>query len=253
MLNAEISTSTLAALAEVDVKSVARWIAEDRIPYPVTRGKVSRALQQEETFLWPSLLNAGHRCAVAAADVERIWPTRSSIPSATWHTFFSMAVDRLDILIYAGGFLIETLDLADVLRWKASTGTNVRVLVGDPDSAAVCSRAEELSLKWLPERCRTTVHYLRQIDNVPGISVLPHATTHYASLFRFGETLLVNVHSFGTWACHSPVLQLRRISSGSVFDFYSDSFDRIWHTSATVYGEPFQINSAAVPRDAESC
>ena len=231
MLNAEMTAPALAALVEVDVKSVTRWIAEDRIPYPVTRIKVARALHQEETFLWPAVLEAPDACAVAAAEVERIWPTRSAISTETWHTFFSKATSQLDILVYAGAFLIETLDLADVLQWKASAGTRVRVLVGDPGSAGVQARAAELSLDWLPERCRSTMEYLRAISRVPGVHVRPHGTTHYASLFRFDETLLANVHVFGVWACHSPVYQLRRSSSGSLFDFYSASFERAWRTS----------------------
>jgi len=101
---------------------------------------------------------------------------------------------NLDILVYAGTFLVETLDLADMLQWKAVAGTRVRVLVGDPDSAAVQMRAAELSIDWLPERCRTTMQDLRK---VAGVTVRPHATIHYASLFRFDDTLLANVYAFG--------------------------------------------------------
>lgn len=232
MLSADLTAPALATLVEVDVKTVARWIVEDRIPYPATRMRVARALHHEETFLWPVLLEAPDACAVTAAEVERIWPTRSAISSETWHTLFSKATSELDILVYAGAFLIETLDLADVLQWKASVGTRVRVLVGDPGSAAVQTRAAELSLDWLPERCRSTIQYLRQISCVPGVSVRPHGTTHYASLFRFGDTLLANTHTFGIWACHSPVYHLRRSDCGTLFDFYCASFERIWRAAA---------------------
>ncbi len=81
---------------------------------------------------------------MAAAELDRIWPTRSAISSETWHALFSRATRQIDILVYAGAFLIETLDLADVLQYKAAAGTEVRVLVGDPESAAVRSRAAEL-------------------------------------------------------------------------------------------------------------
>jgi hypothetical protein len=237
MLNTDMTASALAALVEVDVKSVTRWIAEDRMPYPATRLKVAHALHQEETFLWPALLEASDACAVTAAEVERIWPTRSAISTETWHALFSKATSEVDILVYAGAFLIETLDLADVLQWKASTGTRVRVLVGDPDSAAVQMRAAELSLDWLPERCRSTMQYLRHVAGVPGVTVRLHGTTHYASLFRFDDTLLANAHGYGTWACHSPVYQLRRACSGRLFDFYRSSFERAWRTSCGTGGD----------------
>ena len=160
-------------------------------------------------------------------EIERVWPTRSSISSETWHALFSKATEALDILVYAGAFLIETLDLADVLAWKAARGTRIRVLVADPHSAAVGLRAAELSLDWLPQRCQSTLDYLRRVD---GISLRPHGASHYASLFRFDDLLLANTHAYGIWACHSPVLQVHRSSSAKLFDFYTNSFDRTWRS-----------------------
>lgn len=232
MLNVDMTATALAALVQVDVKTVTRWVAGDRIPYPVTRSKVARVLHQEETFLWPALLEKSYACAATDAHVERVWPTRSTISTETWHALFSKASSELDILVYAGAFLIETLDLAEVLRWKASAGTRVRVLVGDPASAAVQMRAEELSLEWLPERCRSTWQYLRQVTNIPGAAVRQHGAAHYASLFRFDDMLLANTHAFGIWACHSPVYQLRRSGYGTLFDFYCASFERTWRAAA---------------------
>lgn len=229
MLNAGLTSAALASAVEVDAKSVARWITEERLPYPVTRTKVAQLLHQEETYLWPTLLQDSDACAVAAAEVERVWSTRSSISSQTWHALFSRAGERLDILVYAGAFLIETLDLADVLSWKASRGIRVRVLVGDPESDAVRVRAEELSTAWLPGRCRSTLDYLY---NVSGIGLRTHGATHYVSLFRFDDVILANTHAYGTWACHAPVIQLRRASSGRLFDFYERSFERVWELAA---------------------
>ncbi|WP_344802612.1 helix-turn-helix domain-containing protein [Microlunatus ginsengisoli] len=228
MLNAGLTASALAAAVQVDPKSVTRWISEDRMPYPVTRTKVAQVLQQEETLLWPSLLEDAEACAVAASEIERVWPMRSSIRSETWHALFSRVTEELDILVYAGAFLIETLDLADVLEWKASKGTRVRVMVGDPRSAAVRARAEELSLEWLPQRCQSTLDHLRRVN---GICVRSHGATHYASLFRFDDILLANTHANGVWACHSPVLQLRKANSNRLFTFYADSFTAVWRRS----------------------
>src|SRR4051812_29063518 len=159
MMNAGLTPVALAAAVDVDVKSVMRWIAEERMPYPVTRVKVANVLHQEETFLWPALLHGDEACAITAAEIERAWPMRSSISNQTWHSLFSKATRQLDILVYAGAFLIETLDLADVLEWKVAKGTKIRVLVGDPRSEAVEMRAAELSLEWLPQRCQSTLEY----------------------------------------------------------------------------------------------
>jgi hypothetical protein len=233
MLDAEVTVDALALAAGVDVKSVTRWIAEDRIPYPANRVKAAHALGQAETYLWPALLETPEASAMVAAEIERVWPTRSAIPTETWHALFTRTREQLDILVYAGGFLVETLDLADVISWKAAHGTQVRVLVGERDSAAVQMRASELSLPWLPDRCHSTAQYLQRVAGVPGAAIRLHRTTVYASLFRFDDVLLANVHEFDIWACHSPVYQLRRSQSSGLFDFYSGSFERVWRTTRT--------------------
>ena len=225
MLNAGLTPAALADAVQVDVKSVMRWISEGRMPYPVTRVKVAHVLHQEATFLWPALVQDSEMCVEAAVEIERVWPTRSSISTETWHALFSKATEQLDILVYAGAFLVETLDLADVLEWKVSKGTQVRMLVADPECEAVRVRALELALDWLPQRCGTTLDYLRRVN---GILLRPHDAASYASLFRFDDVLLANMHAYGIWACHSPVMQLRRASSGKLFDFYANSFERTW-------------------------
>jgi hypothetical protein len=127
--------------------------------------------------------------------------------------------------VYAGAFLIETLHLADVLAWKASNRTRVRVLVGDADSDAVRLRAAELSIAWLPERCSSTRNHL---ISVPGIGLRSHGAAHYVSPFRFDDLILANTHAYGSWSCHASVIQLRRDRSDSLFKFYAGSFERLW-------------------------
>ncbi|GAB3917588.1 transcriptional regulator [Microlunatus endophyticus] len=230
MLNAEITAARLAQLAEVDVKTVQRWLTEDRMPYPITRHRVARALGHEETYLWPALLADG--LGGETEGVGGIWPTRTAISSETWHSLFGQAKRQIDILIYAGAFLIETLDLADVLRFKAGQGAAIRVLVGDPDSAALNARAEELELAWLPERCRTTATYLVR-DVGAAAHVRSHGTTLYASQFRFDDTLLINTHVHGVWAAQSPVFRLE-CNESPVFQFYANTFDRVWALAGPV-------------------
>jgi hypothetical protein len=228
MLNVGLTATALAEAVQVDPKSVSRWLTEGRTPHPPTRQRVAAVLQQQETFLWPALLTESDGCPGLVVEIDRVWPTRSSISSETWHALFSKATERLDILVYAGAFLMETLDLADVLAWKAARGTRIRVLVADPCSTAVGLRAAELALAWLPQRCQSTLDYLRRVD---GISLRPHGTSHYASTFRFDNVLLANVNASGIWACHSPVLQVQKERSATIFDFYTRSFEHTWRTS----------------------
>lgn len=232
MLDAEVTPVRLAQLAEVDAKTVQRWLTENRMPYPITRHRVARALSRDETYLWPELLTNGLDGTACGDGIAGVWATRTAISSEMWHSLFDRAKRRLDILIYAGAFLVETLDLADVLRLKAEHGTAVRVLVGDPDSAAVQARAKELGLTWLPERCRTTATYLAR-DLGAGLRVRTHGTTLYASQFRFDDTMLINTHAHGVWASQSPVLRLD-CDGNPVFQFYADAFDRVWASAGDI-------------------
>ncbi|MGH3994185.1 MAG: XRE family transcriptional regulator, partial [Pseudonocardiaceae bacterium] len=55
--------------------------------------------------------------------------------------------------------------------------------------------------------------------------------TLYNSIYRFDDDMFVNTHVYGSMAAHAPVLHLRRLSGGDLFDTYSESFDVIWNES----------------------
>ena len=72
----------------------------------------------------------------------------------------------------------------------------------------------------------------------PGISIRLHATTLYNSIFWFDNDMLVNTHAYGVPANFAPVLHLRHLSSGTLFQTYARSFDRVWdQTSKTFTAE----------------
>jgi hypothetical protein len=60
----------------------------------------------------------------------------------------------------------------------------------------------------------------------PGVELRFHATTLYNSIYRFDDDMLVNAHVYGAPAAHSPVLHLRRLPGGQLFDHYQASFER---------------------------
>ena len=128
-------------------------------------------------------------------------------------------------------FRRAALDLVDIIRWKSGSGVQVRMHVGDPDSPAVQTRAQEERVNWLPERCRTMARYLAGVADVSGATVRVHGTTLYASIFRFDELILVNQHAYGSWACHSPVFEVVRSAGTHLFDHYSSAYERVWAIS----------------------
>lgn len=247
IVNAELTPAALAGAVGVDVKTVGRWLNEDRIPYPVTRMKIARLLHQQETFLWPSLLERPEACALSMAELDGVWPTRTAISSDTWHAWFDRSTRSLDILVYAGIFLIEMLDFSDVLAWKAAQGTTIRLLIGNPDSMAVQVREGELPLSCLADRCRAMRRYLGRVASQSGIEVRTHSSTLYASHFRFDDILLINAPAFGAWNSESPVYQLREAPGGSLFTFYRRAFERTWGRA-----EPEDDAAKAAQDDRES-
>ena len=82
-----------------------------------TRQKVAAILQQQVTFLWPTLLvQSDAAYATAVGEIDQVWPTCNTISTETWHALFSGATRQLDILVYAGAFLVETLRIVQLGR-----------------------------------------------------------------------------------------------------------------------------------------
>ena len=49
------------------------------------------------------------RAFSALTELARVWATRTAVSAETWHGYFNRAVQQIDILVYAGGFLVEAL------------------------------------------------------------------------------------------------------------------------------------------------
>jgi transcriptional regulator with XRE-family HTH domain len=231
---AEISQAQLAESVDVSVKSVERWITQDRQPHPRARSIVSRLLGYDETYFWPALLGSEGSIGAARSELVQLWPTRNDVPGDVWQSLIRQAMRRLDILVYAGGFLVESFRLGDVLRTKSVEGVETRILIGDPTCEAVRLRGLEEGLPTLAERCRSTLEYLAEAGELPNVSIRTHTTTLYASHFRFDDAVLINTHTYGAWAARSPVQHIQRVPGGQLFDYYDDGFTRVWETAAPV-------------------
>jgi transcriptional regulator with XRE-family HTH domain len=234
LLAADMTQAALAHAVGVDAKSVERWITRDRQPHPRTRTAVGRVLGFDETYFWPALLGSGASLGAARAELVQVWPSRSDVPAEVWRALLDQTTQQLDVLVYAGGFLVESLRLGDILRDKSAQGVQVRLLLGDPRSSAVRQRAVEEGLATLPERCVSTLEYLAGVRGLTGVAIRTHGTTLYASQFRFDDTLLVNTHTYGSWAARSPVQQYHRVPGGRLFDYYAAGFDRVWDVATPV-------------------
>lgn len=228
-----MTATELAHQTHVDPKSVERWITRDRTPHPKTRAAIARALGNEETYFWPSLLGTPQSRSATENELVQIWPTRNHIPGDVWRSLLGQASDEVRILVYAGSFLFEAYDLVEIIRTKAPAGTRFKILVGDGSCEAVRVRSIEEARAAIGARCRSSLEYVSVVADLDHVEVRIHQTTLYASIFQFDDSMLVNNHTYGSFATHTPVLHLRRVGGGQLFKFYADSFDRVWAT-----GEP---------------
>ncbi len=227
--SAGLRPTDIAESVGVDTKTVERWITKGRLPHRTHRGAVARALDVDEAYVWPQVLDEPATRSASVAELLELHPSRSAVPHDTWRQFIASAHEAIDVLVYAGTFLFEQLDFTATAQEKTRQGVRFRLLLGDETSAAVRLRAEEEgTIGGLEGRIQLHRRYLRDVSDLPGVEIRTHATTLYNSLFRFDQDLLVNVHAYGAPAGQSPVLHLRRVPGGRMWDHYMRSFDEVW-------------------------
>lgn len=233
------TVSDVADAMNVDPKTVERWIGADRLPRRSTRSALARLLEVQELYLWPSLEDRAETRSASRAELVEFYPSRSSVPLDLWVAVVEEARDCFDLLAFAGLFLPETVDLPVRVARRARAGVRARILLGDPMSQAVRLRGEEEGLDdGMVHRVRLSHRYFQQVEGTPGLEIRLHGTTLYTSIVRGDDTVLVNTHVYGAPAAQSPVLHLRRVPGGRVFDHYVSSFDRVWATGIVDGGSP---------------
>ncbi len=227
----------VAEAAKVDEKTVERWITQGRLPHRVKREKVVACLGVEPTYLWPELQTDPKTQAASVAELLELHPSRSAVPHEVWQQLIANTREALDVLVYAGTFLFEQHDLGTVIRRKSREGVRFRILIADESAPAVLARAvEEGTEGGLQARIQLHRRYLDEVADLPGVEVRTHDTTLYNSLFRFDQDLLVNGHAFGALAGQSPVMHLRRVPGGRMWDHYMHSFDSVWAAASADKG-----------------
>lgn len=241
MLRLGITTEDLAQCCGVDVKTVDRWIGKGRVPHRQHRWTAARRLGVDESYLWPEVLRraSGRRQDASRSELIELYPDRASVARELWLRLLNDAQERVDVLVFSGTFFSQTQPrVARTLAEAAGRGAQVRLCFGDPSSEAVAIRDRDENLgNTLAAKIRSALTYYRGLVDVDGCEVRLHATTLYASLFRYDDEILVNPHAFGAPASANPTLHLRRLDGGTVADHYIDSFERVWATAMPWAGQ----------------
>jgi hypothetical protein len=112
----------------------------------------------------------------------------------------------------------------------------VRIALGDPSSPKLLERgAEEKFGTGIVSRAQNALKHYAPLRNCPGVEIRVHATTLYNSIYRFDDAMLVNTHVWALSAFAAPVLHLRRLVDGGLFDTYAQSFEAVWATATPAY------------------
>ncbi|AOS61152.1 DUF5919 domain-containing protein [Actinoalloteichus hymeniacidonis] len=233
LLKQGLNLDHVARAANVDRKTVERWITKNRLPYPKHRHTIAAMVRESENYLWPDALPAERKAEVGVSEVVKVYPHRNAIPVELWDRLISEATKQVEILVHAGLFLVERPTFVKDLAKKAENGAQIRLLFGDPASREVVRRSEEeqLGKATLGGRIRNALAFYRPLRAVPGVELRFHKTTLYNSVFRFDDEMVINTHVYGFQGAHAPALHLRRLSAGDVFETYSESFETVWAES----------------------
>lgn len=229
LLRNGITTDDVVQKLGVDPKTVERWITMERTPYPKHRHTVAAMLRESESYLWPNALDPATSAAVAESEVLKVYPNRNAVSREVWDHLLDQATARVDVLVYVGMFLTENPALLPALRAKGEAGVRVRLLLGDPDSREVQRRSidEGIGKAAISAKIRNALAFFRKLDDAQGVEIRCHRTTLYNSIYRFDDEMIVNPHVYGIPAPHAPALHLRRLSAGSMFETYAQSFDTV--------------------------
>jgi transcriptional regulator with XRE-family HTH domain len=232
MLRAGLTVDDLAECAEVDAKTVERWIRDGRTPHRGHRWATARKLGVDEAYLWPEVLSGspGRRQDAGRSELVALYPDRASVPRELWLRLLDEVQEHLDVLVFSGTFYAQTQPrIAAMLAEAARRGAQVRLCFGDPAAEAVAVRDREEAIGGtLAAKIRSALTYYRSLVDVDGCEVRLHSTTLYASLFRYDDEILANPHVYGEPASANPILHLRRLDGGTIAGQYLASFERVW-------------------------
>jgi len=224
-----LSVSDLAERIEVGPKTVERWITQGKVPYRRHQYAAAAELGVSVATLWPDDERSVDSAAdLSKAEIVTVYPHRHVVPTGLWREMYERAEHRIDVLVYAGLFLSEDPRFLAILREKAESAT-IRILLGDPSCPAVAQRGIDEGHRVMDGKIRNAlVNYRPLFTSHPGVTFRVHSTTLYTSLYRADDEMLVNTHVYGIGAYLAPVLHLRRLPGGGLFDTYANSIEQTW-------------------------
>ncbi len=224
-----MTVQDLAEAIEVNPKTVERWITQGKVPYRRHQYATAAVLKVDVTTLWEDSRTVESASDLSKAEIVKVYPHRHMVPADLWREIYGRAQSHIDVLVYSGLWLSEDPLFHDLLKAKVERNAQVRILLGEPDCAAVKQRGIDEGHRIMDGKIRNALmNYRPLFASHPDIGFRLHDATLYNSLFRADDEMLVNTHVYGIGAYMAPVLHLRRLPGGGLFDTYANSIEQTW-------------------------
>jgi hypothetical protein len=239
-----VTVESLARSANVDPKTVHRWIA-GRIPHPRHRWAVVERVHESEGYLWPDALQPGGT-PDASAEIVAAYPYRSQVDAGRWWRLIDGASSEIDLLGYTVYFLPQQ-DPRTVaaLAEKCQSGCRVRLVVADPESEHVRRRDEEEQEPiTLVARIKSSLRAFEPLLSCPGAELRFQDVPLYNSLFRFDDEMFVTPMLYPTPGHAAPLLHLRRLRPEGIFSRFQSHFSAVWDASTPVTPDELAVHNA---------
>ncbi|MVO86087.1 XRE family transcriptional regulator [Streptomyces sp. p1417] len=191
-------------------------------------------------MLWPKAVKERLKTG-GDLEIVQSYPYRSAAPSTLWGSLSEETREELFLSGYTNYFFWTLVPaFSQVLRRKTRDGVRVRFLLGDPGGEVTRQReaVEDIALS-VSTRINMTLEELARLDPVEGLEVrfsAPEDAINHVSLsvFRFDGDALVTPHLARLVGHDSPLLHLRRVGEGGMFDRFSEHAEELWSRSRSV-------------------
>ena len=226
--DAGLTRDQIAQEAQVDPKTVDRWIA-GRTPHPRYRAALAQALGVSETDIWPEV--ARPRGRTGLDEIAGAWARRDEKDIPDWRALLRSAEHHVDLIGYSLMTIIEKRGTLKTIVEKAGGGVPVRIAVADPDTDYVLTA--DLAGRQpgrLKSRIRTATDQLQKIAHQRGVEIRQHQVATSHTILRFDEHMLLTIHLHGTPGFQAPTLHLRRQRDYGIFDQLARHIEDIWAT-----------------------
>lgn len=236
----------LARVAEVDPKTVSRWIG-GRVPHERHRLAVAAALGVEEHALWP---RAARRRPDGLDELVGVFPRRDDPGAPDWRALLRAAERHVDLLGYSLHELAQARQINKTLAAKAQAGCAVRICLADPgcEAVALADTAERPPGK-LTARIRQARERLIDLTAVAGVELREHQVATVHTIRRFDDDLLFTIHVHGAPGFQAPLLWLRRRYDYGAFDQLERHFEEVWATATPLSPDGGEPRAAAAARE----